>query len=77
MLGLADTRGTVLSREVAGQLKETASRVGRCAKKIAVVLDKITGFKRVIMDAVGRVSGRRVTLFEDIEEAKDWLVSGE
>jgi hypothetical protein len=42
VLGLADVRGTVLSREVAAQLKETASRVGRCTKKTAVVLDRVT-----------------------------------
>ena len=48
MLGLADIRGTVLSREVASLLKESVPATGRHMVMTAVVMDKITGFKKVI-----------------------------
>ena len=77
VLGMADVRGTVLSREVASLLKESAPLIGRHIVKTAVVMDQITGFKKVIFDAIGRVSGQNTMLFDDVEEAQDWLADGE
>lgn len=75
VLGLADIRGTVFSKDLVSQLKDVVPQVVGHMVKSAVVVDKLTGFKKVILDAVSRVSGRNATLFESVEEAMDWLVS--
>ena len=75
VLGLADLRGTVLSQDLVGQIKGVVPKVARRMVKAAVVVDKVTGFKKVIIDAVSRLSGRNATMFENVEEAQDWLAS--
>ena len=77
VLGLADLRGTVLTQDLASRLKNSVPEINRYIGRAAVVVDRLTGFKRVILDAVARVAGRNVTVFESLEEAQDWLVSGD
>ncbi len=74
VLGLMDIRDTVLSQEITQVLKKGASKVKSHVCKRAIVNNQITGFKKVIISAVGRFIGRTPQLFDDIEKAKDWLV---
>ena len=36
----------------------------------------VTGIQKILARAVARFSGEELVLFDDIDEAKDWLVSG-
>jgi hypothetical protein len=73
MLILVDIRGTVVSREVSGLIKENARRTKPYAQKVAVV--GVKGVVRVIADSIGRLTrGTPQAFFDDLEEAKDWLI---
>jgi hypothetical protein len=71
LLVLTDVRGTVLSTEVLNIGKESSARTTKHVHKTAVL--GISGFRKVLLDAVSRFSGQCFAVFE---EAKDWLVSG-
>jgi hypothetical protein len=73
VLGLVDLRNTTLSREVALLIKNAAPRTGSAIRRAAIVLERVTGIRRLILEGALRVARRDVTLFEDIEEAKEWL----
>lgn len=75
LLGMVDIRGTVLSRELVNQVKSTLQEIGQSIAKSAVIVDQVTGFKKVIIDSIARLSGRNTKLFGNTEEAQDWLVS--
>jgi hypothetical protein len=51
--------------------KESSARTTKHVHKTAVL--GISGFRKVLLDAVSRFSGQCFAVFE---EAKDWLVSG-
>ena len=72
VLGLTDIRGSVASREVVALFKDSATRTARHIERQAVV--GVTGIKKVLYDVVVRVSGQDARAFEDVEQAKDWLV---
>jgi hypothetical protein len=74
VLGLVDIRNTILSKEATALIKGSAPWLGPHIRKAAVVFSKVSGFKRVILSAIARAGGREVVPFDDIEEAKDWLV---
>jgi hypothetical protein len=74
LLGLVDIRNTILSKEATALIKGSAPWLGPHIRKAAVVFNKVSGFKRVILSAIARAGGREVVPFDDIEEAKDWLV---
>jgi len=42
---------------------------------LASAIVGLSGLQRVILSAVMRVTGRKFGTFEDVEEAKDWLVA--
>jgi hypothetical protein len=71
---LTDIRDTVVSSEVMGLAKESSARVTKYICKEAIV--GMSGIRQVLLDAVSRFSGRRFAAFDDVEAAKDWLVSG-
>ena len=73
LLVLTDVRGTVLSSEVLNIGKESSAKTTKHVRKTAVL--GISGFRKVLLDAVSRFSGQSFAVFEDAEEAKDWLVS--
>ena len=75
MLGLVDVRDTVASNEAMRVFKQSAGRGKDYVRKSAVV--GITGFKKVLLDAVSIFSGQSFGAFTDLEEAKDWLVEGD
>lgn len=76
VLGLVDLRGTTLSREVALMIKNAAPRTGSAIRRAAIVLDQVTGIRRLIMEGILRVARRDATLFDDLEGAKEWLIHG-
>lgn len=72
LLRLTDIRGLYASEEVFQAFKDAAVRLRPHFKASAVV--GITGAKKVLLDVINRVTGIGVRPFDDIEQAKDWLV---
>ena len=66
--GIVDVPGAVLSSELAGLLKETVPVVVWSFIKTAVIVDRITGFKKVILDAISRMSGQNAMVFDDAQD---------
>jgi hypothetical protein len=73
VLSLSDLQNTVGSAEVVELFKKSASRTKPYSRKQAVI--GVSGVKRILAEAVARFSGQRMTYFDDIESAKDWLVT--
>ncbi|MFN2269221.1 MAG: hypothetical protein ACK2US_00185 [Anaerolineae bacterium] len=73
LLVLTDVRDTVLSSEVMDFAKESAARVTKYIRKEAII--GMAGIRQVLLDAVSRFSGRHFATFDNVEAAKDWLVS--
>jgi hypothetical protein len=74
VLLLIDGRGSSLSRDAVAVIKEQGAKVDPYARKTALVAH-MTGFKRVILDSIGRTVGGVPRMFDDLEGAKEWLVS--
>ncbi len=72
VLVLVDVRDTVGAAEVVQLLKNSSLRTKKHVRKTATV--GIAGFRKVLLDAINRFSGRNVTLFDDPDAAKDWLI---
>jgi hypothetical protein len=73
-LVLVDIRNTVTSSEVVSLMKESTARTKGRVQKLAVV--GVTGMQRVLAWAVTRFSGETLHLFDNIDDAKEWLVGG-
>jgi replicative superfamily II helicase len=73
LLVLTDVRDTVLSSEVMDFAKESSARMAKYIRKEAII--GVAGIRQVLLDAVSRFSGQQFAAFDDIEAAKDWLVS--
>ncbi len=74
ILGLVDLRNTVLSMAMARLIKGYAWRLGRHIRKAAVIVNRVTQPRRIILSSITRVGGREVVLFDNVEAAKEWLV---
>jgi hypothetical protein len=72
VLGLTNVLGTTLSSEALHLFKNTGSLVNKYCYKQAIV--GVYGIRIVLYQAVARVTGVDAKLFDDIEQAKDWLV---
>ena len=72
LLELVDVRGTDVSTEFLNLLKVNAILARPHLRKVAVV--GVTGLRRTFAEMVARFSGQELTLFEDEEAAKEWLV---
>ncbi len=72
LLVLVDIRDTVGSAEAVQLLKDSALETKKHARKTAVV--GISGFRKVLLDAINRFAGRSIVTFNDFDAAKDWLV---
>lgn len=70
LTNVADTRFDSTASEA---MKEFAKHNKPYVRAAAVV--GITGLKRIIFDAVVKLSGRNITSFDATEKAKDWLIS--
>ena len=75
VLVLADLYNTVLSKEVVAFIKDGSLKIRPYLKKGAIVAE-VSGFKKVVLDAIIWFVEQDVSLFDDAQEAKDWLVGG-
>lgn len=74
VLTLTDVRGTKGSPEMLNLMKDTATKIAPHARKRAVV--GVSGIQRTFVDFINKISGTKTfTLFDDLEKAKDWLVT--
>lgn len=70
-LVLVDIRNTVTSSEVVSLMKESTARTKGHVARTAVV--GVSGIQKVLAQAVARFASEPLVLFNDVEEAKDWL----
>lgn len=75
VLILTDVRGMIGTPQIVNMFKKSASVTKGHIRRSALIGIGFTGPKKVLFDIVIRFSGQDVTLFDDIEKAKDWLVS--
>ena len=73
LLTLTYVKNASFNREVVAQLKELVSGDRPYVKAAAIV--GMSGIQRAIYIAVTQLTGRRLPTFQDLEQAKDWLVS--
>jgi len=72
VLVLVDVQSSVGSTEAVQLLKDSALRTKKYVRKTATI--GVSGFRKVLLNAINRFSGRNVTVFDDLDAAKDWLV---
>jgi hypothetical protein len=71
---LTDISKILASPQVVDLFKKSMSFTKKYVKKSAAVGIGFSGPKKVLFDIVLRFSGQSVNLFNDLEEAKNWLV---
>jgi hypothetical protein len=72
VLVLSDFRNTQIGRELMDQLVASSKQTKPYVKKTAVL--GVVGTKRVLGDMLIHLTGQQLTLFDDLEVAKDWLI---
>lgn len=72
VLLLVDVTGTIGESEMVDYLKESAKADDENMKKVAVV--GVSGYRRIFLRAVIQFTRLSVKTFDQIEDAKDWLV---
>jgi hypothetical protein len=72
LLEIIDTKGSYATSETLKHLKEINNKVKLLSKKKAIV--GLTSSQRIILNAINIISGTSIQGFDDLEEAKDWLV---
>lgn len=73
VLELIDIRNTVISTDAANLFKQASVEAKPVLHKTAVV--GVTGLLNIIAKSIVKVSGLQLSLFDDIESAKDWLAN--
>jgi len=73
LLLLVNVNGTVGTSEITFYLKDSAIRVKTHVRKTAVI--GVSGVRLALLRSVKFLSGMDIVPFDDIETAKDWLVS--
>ena len=76
VLMLVDMRQTDLSREAVAVIKDNGPLLSPHLRKGAVVM-RWTGFTKVILGSLSRLVGRSPKPFDNLEDAKDWLIGDE
>jgi len=71
VLTLTDVTNTAFNTKVSDAMKEFVMHNKPFVVASAVV--GVTGLKQIIYNAVMKFSGRKLTAFDSISEAKDWL----
>ena len=72
VLVLADFRNTQIGRGLMDQLVASSKLTKNYVRKTAVL--GVVGTKRVLGDMLVHLTGQHLTLFDDPEVAKDWLI---
>lgn len=70
---LTDVTNTAFNSAVSEAMKEFVLHNKPYVAASAVV--GVTGLKQIIFNAVMKLTGRKLTAFEDLNAAKDWLAS--
>ena len=71
VLTLTDVTNTAFNSKVSDAMKEFVMHNKPYVAASAVV--GVTGLKQIIYNAVMKFSGRKLTAFDSLAEAKDWL----
>lgn len=71
VLLLTDVTNARYNPQATDYMKEYSSQVTPFVKASAMV--GVSGIRNVILNALVRVSGRNIRLFDDLEKAKNWL----
>lgn len=72
VLVLADFRETYLGKDLLDILTASSKVTKNHVKKTAVL--GVRGVKRFLADALSRITGQQLSLFDDEVSAKNWLV---
>jgi hypothetical protein len=72
VLLLVDVSNTTTTVEVVELFKKSSARTTNHLHKVAVV--GLSGIRRMLLDVISRFSGQQMTIFDNVEAAKDWLV---
>lgn len=73
VLVLVDTRGTLISPAVLDLFKEVTASAKKFKFKTAIL--GMTGPRRVFLEIMWKFSGVKAMPFDEVEKAKEWLVS--
>ena len=73
VLTLTDVTNTAFNSKVSEAMKEFVSHNRPYVNAAAVV--GVTGLRQIIYNAVMKFSGRKLTAFDTLAEAKDWLAA--
>lgn len=73
LLRLSNMTGIFAVPEIVNKAKESGKRTNHLTIKRAAV--GITGAKKILLNAYNRVSGNNTRAFDDVEDAKNWLVT--
>ncbi|MCE1255044.1 MAG: hypothetical protein LWX83_16040 [Anaerolineae bacterium] len=73
LLVLVDTTGTIVSPEVLNLYKEVSAASGQLQTRTAII--GMSGPRRSFLEIVSKFSKSKVVPFDEVQKAKDWLVS--
>lgn len=73
VVALIDFRGTIGSLNVVDYFRKSTVRTRKYVKKNAII--GISGIRLVFLEEVIRITGHVAKVFDDIEEAKNWLTT--
>ncbi len=68
---LVDVRETAGIPEITDHLTKAAIAIRKYVRKTGVI--GVSGFRKLLVRSIAHVSGMELTLFEDMDEALDWL----
>lgn len=72
LLVLADFSETQIGKDLMDILKDSSKITKGHVKKTAVL--GVTGLKRILADMLMHVTGQAISVFEDEDRAKEWLI---
>lgn len=72
VLLLVDVRNTTTTIEAVELFKKSSVRTTQHLQKVAVI--GVSGIRRMLLDVVSQSSSQEMTIFDDTDAAKDWLV---
>ena len=70
---LSDAHGTIVSPAVLDIYKQVSTQSGKYVRRTALL--GLRGTQRTFLDLIVRISGMKIRVFENEEEAKEWLIS--
>jgi len=73
LLVLADFRDTQIGKEIMDMMVASSDATKTHVKKTAVL--GVVGTKRILAEMLTRLTGQQLTIFDNEETAKNWLVA--